>query len=149
MLVKPTWTNQQTHCFICQSDAKTKNWVRHFSHALHRLQVLLRSDWFIAVFGCLWLARCDYFGFGFTTVIRKLIIFVHLAHREKAISELRKTVAEKEDLLNRSTTKVTRLPSCTMYLWVVVSGSSRLSLSCPWLVTTVSYCLGEFIVQSQ
>ena len=32
-----------------------------------------------------------------------------LQHREKTISELRKAVAEKEELLNRSTTKVTKV----------------------------------------
>lgn len=37
-------------------------------------------------------------------LIRHSILVV--ANREKAIAELRRTVAEKEDLLNRSTTKV-------------------------------------------
>lgn len=38
-----------------------------------------------------------------------LFLLFLLQHREKTISELRKAVAEKEELLNRSNTKVTKV----------------------------------------
>lgn len=44
-----------------------------------------------------------------TIILWSFFFLFLLQHREKTISELRKAVAEKEELLNRSTTKVTKV----------------------------------------
>ena len=55
-----------------QSDAKLKsitNWSHAFSRALGSLVgFTLKSHWLLEILSFLLIGRCDYFGFGFTTL---------------------------------------------------------------------------------
>ena len=60
-----------------QSDAKLKpiaTWSLAFSRAWDRLRVFtLSSYWFVVIFIFVMIGRCDYFGFGFSTLNWKLL----------------------------------------------------------------------------
>ena len=60
-----------------QSDAKPKpvmTWSTAFSRALDSLIVYIsNSHWLLKVFPFLLIGRFNYFGFGFTTLIRKAL----------------------------------------------------------------------------
>ena len=62
-----------------QSDAKLKpiaTWSLAFSRAWDRLRVFtLSSHWFVVIFIFVLIGRCDYFGFGFSTLNRKLLYY--------------------------------------------------------------------------
>ena len=62
-----------------QSDAKLKpiaTWSLAFSRAWDRLRVFtLSSHWFVVIFIFVLIGRCDYFGFGFSTLNWKLLYF--------------------------------------------------------------------------
>ena len=55
-----------------QSDAKLKpiaTWSLAFSRACGQLHVFtLSSHWLLVIFSFILIGRCDYFGFGFTTL---------------------------------------------------------------------------------
>ena len=63
---------------LSQSDAKLKPiatwWSFAFSRASSRLRAFtLSSHWFLLIFIFVLIGRCDYFGFGFTTLNRKAL----------------------------------------------------------------------------
>ena len=63
-----------------QSDAKVKpiaTWSLAFSRAWDRLRVFtLSSHWFVMIFILVLIGRCDYFGFGFSTLDWKLLYWL-------------------------------------------------------------------------
>ena len=68
--------SQENSChFLNKSDAKLKpivTWSLAFSRASGRLHVFtFSSDWPLVIFTFVLIGRCDYFGFGFTTLNQK------------------------------------------------------------------------------
>ena len=62
---------------LSQSDAELKpivTWLLAFSRAWNRLHVFtLSSHWLLVISTFVRIGRCDYFGFGFTTLNRKAL----------------------------------------------------------------------------
>ena len=57
-----------------QSDAKrnlTASWPLAFSRASRSLLVPTLSSWLLVMFSFVLIGKCDFFGFGFTTLNRK------------------------------------------------------------------------------
>ena len=74
---------------LSQSDAKLKPEVfsPEFSRASGRSHVFtLSSDWFLMTFIFVLIGRCDYFGFGFTTLNRKALYSIFLFFTAKNVS---------------------------------------------------------------
>lgn len=74
--------------------------------------MILDPDWLVSAFKLCHLdVGCRFHPPSYIYNYLPLVFFLLflLQHREKTISELRKAVAEKEELLNRSTTKVTKV----------------------------------------
>ena len=67
-LLRSVIGQENSRHFLNQSDAKTKTRARR-----HLLVFALSSHWLLGIFPFALIGRCDYFGFGFTTLNRKAL----------------------------------------------------------------------------
>ena len=97
---------ENLHHPLNQSDAKLKPiaiWSLTFSRTWDWLRVFtLSSHWFVVIFIFVLIGHCDYFGFGFLTLNRKLLLLIisHDLHGGWLVASKRENQSWWESFVN-------------------------------------------------